>query len=307
MSANSHGEEGESLGLVTGLCAFMLWGLVPLYWKTLQKVPAAEILAHRLLWSFAFSLLLIAWQGRWSEVTQALLSRKQVAFAAASGAAIGLNWFIFIWAVNSGQVVQTSLGYFITPLLNVLLGALLFRERLRPMQWVAIALAGVGVLYLTLGYGSLSWIAMSLCISFTIYGLLRKASGVESLPGLFLESAAILPVGAIYFVHLVQVGRSSFTPDVPAVALLLAGGGIVTAIPLLCFAHAARNLKLSTLGLLQYLSPTITFILGVALYREPFTRQHLITFACIWAGLAIYTIEARWHATAAPPPERPPE
>lgn len=291
----SSNRDHSSRGLITGVLAFVSWGLVPLYWKMLQTVPAIEILTHRLLWSFVFSALLVSAQRRWGEIAREIRSRRQIFSSVASGALICLNWFIFIWAVNSGHVVQTSLGYFMMPLLNVFLGALMFGERLRPIQWSAIALAGAGVLYLTLGYGAFPWISVSLCVSFGFYGLLRKLSRADSLSGLLLESAAMVPFALGYVVYLANVGQSHFTLPISRTPLLLMGGGVITALPLLWFAHAARNLKLSTLGLLQYLGPSMTFLLGVFLYKEPFTRQHLITFGCIWAGLVLYTVETQLH------------
>lgn len=281
----------SSLGLLTALLAFCSWGLVPIYWKLLHSVSSMEILAHRLLWSFVFSALLLAIFRRWSEVRRLLRSRRQIGMAILSGAFICLNWYIFIWAVNSGYIVQTSLGYFMTPLVNILLGWLLFGERLRPVQWAAIGLAALGVLNLTFGYGAFPWIALSLCGSFAVYGLLRKTSRADSLPGLFLESAAILPFAVGYLLFLANSGASAFEFTLTPVPLLLIGGGVITALPLLWFAHAARNLKFSTLGLLQYLGPSISFLVGVFIYREPFTLQHLVTFGCIWAALAIYTAE----------------
>jgi len=284
-----------SLGLLTGSLAFISWGLVPLYWKLLQQVPALEILAHRLLWSFVFSIVLLCGYRRWSEINDLLHSPKQILLSILSGIVICGNWFIFIWAVNSGHVLHTSLAYFMTPLVNVLLGAWLFRERLRPLQWAAITLAGIGVSILSLAFGSLPWIALSLCASFALYGVIRKISRAASLPGLFLESAAMIPIFLFYVVHLSRSGASSFTLNDPTTVALLIGSGVVTALPLLWFAHAARNLRLSTLGLLQYLGPTLTFLLGTLVYREPFTRAHLITFGCIWIGLAIYTTESWWQ------------
>jgi chloramphenicol-sensitive protein RarD len=284
-----------SLGLLTGSLAFVSWGLVPLYWKLLQKVPAMEILAHRLVWSFAFSALLLCGQRRWDEIARVLRAPRQVLLLVLSGTTICGNWFIFIWAVNSGHILQTSLGYFMMPLVNVLLGAFVFGERLRLLQWMAVALAAVGVGALAFGHGSFPWVAVVLCASFALYGMLRKTSRAEALPGLFLESAAIAPFTFYYLLRLSHTGAGAFSAGAPATALLLAGGGIVTALPLIWFAHAARNLRLSTLGLLQYLAPTLTFLLGTLLYHEPFTRAHLFTFGCIWTGLALYTFEGRWH------------
>lgn len=289
-------EENPSRGLLTALLAFIAWGLVPIYWKLLISVSPMEILAHRLLWSFVFSGVLLVVLRRWKEIWHTLRSGKQTLMSVLSGAVICLNWYIFIWAVNSGYIIQTSLGYFMTPLVNILLGALFFGERLRPIQWIAIALAAVGVLNLTFGYGAFPWIALSLCGSFAVYAVLRKVSRADSLPGLFLESAAVVPFALGYLIYVSFAGKGSFDLPLSPTSWLLIGGGIVTALPLLWFAHAARNLKLSTLGLLQYLAPSVSFLVGVLLYREPFTRQHLVTFGCIWTGLALYTVEGQLRA-----------
>ncbi len=286
---------------MAGIAAFVTWGLVPVYWKLLRFVPAMEILAHRFVWTCLFMVLLLSWQRRWPDVLAILRSRRTALFCAASGFAIAINWFFFIWAVNAGHVLETSLGYFMTPLVNVLFGAVFLRERLSRAQIVSVLLATGAVCYLTFGFGRLPWVALILCFSFGSYGLLRKISGAAPIPGLFLETTVILPLafGALFYLR--ATGASHFGLVVPGLSLLLISTGIVTGVPLLWFAHAARGLRLTTLGFLQYLAPSCTFFLGVFAFHEPFRRAQMLTFALIWIALAIFTADAvkRWR-TARP-------
>jgi chloramphenicol-sensitive protein RarD len=242
---------------------------------------------------------LLSWQKRWPEVRDNLRSRRAAFFCLASGIMVGTNWLLFIWAVNIGRVIETSLGYFMTPIVNVLLGALILRERLSPWQLVSLLIATAGVLILTLGYGQFPWIAVSLCLTFGVYGFLRKQSGTAAIPGLFLETTFLLPIAVAYLALLAQRGALIFgATHLPLSAVLLTTG-VVTALPLVWFGHAARHLRLVTVGFLQYLSPTISFLLGLFVYHETFTRQHLITFMLIWIALAMVSTEAvlRWRAT----------
>src|SRR5256885_5509563 len=282
-------------GLIAGIAAFGTWGLIPVYWKLFTNISASEILAHRFVWTTGFLVGLLSWQQRWTEVREATRSRRALLYCIASGLAISVNWFCFIWAVNVGRVIETSLGYFMTPLVNVLFGATFLRERLTRWQLFSVLLALVGVLNLTLGYGKFPWLAITLCVSFGLYGLLRKKSGVRPIPGLFLETTLLTPIAATYLVYLQRVGNSAFSSAGWSMALLLITTGIVTGLPLVWFGHAARHLRLTTLGFLQYLSPSCSFFLGVFLYHEPFTRAHLITFTFIWIALAIFTAEAIWR------------
>ena len=288
----------ERSALIAGFAAFATWGLIPVYWKLLKTVPAIEIIAHRFIWTTLFLIVLLTWQRRWPEVRQAARSRSTLLYCIASGLAVSINWLVFIWAVNINRVVETSLGYFMTPLVNVLLGAVFLRERLTRWQSVSVLLALVGVLNLTLGYGKFPWIAIILCLSFGVYGLLRKKSGTRPIPGLFLETTLLTPIALLYLVSL-QSGRGLIFGQVHwSFALLLVSTGIVTGLPLVWFGHAARHLRMTTIGFLQYLSPSGSFLLGVFLYHEPFTHNHLITFGLIWAALAIFTTETvhRWHS-----------
>jgi chloramphenicol-sensitive protein RarD len=295
---NSQLAHEERSGLIAGFAAFATWGLIPIYWKLLKTVPAIEIIAHRFVWTTLFLIVLLTWQRRWPEVRAMARSRRTVLYCIASGLAVSINWLVFIWAVNVDRVVETSLGYFMTPLVNVLFGAIFLRERLTRWQLVSVLLALAGVLNLTLGYGKFPWIAIVLCVSFGLYGLLRKKSGTRAIPGLFLETTLLTPLALIYLLQLQHAGKLTFGPAHWSLTLILVTTGIVTGLPLVWFGHAARHLRMTTLGFLQYLSPSGSFLLGVFLYREPFTHNHLITFSLIWVALAIFTAEAvhRWHS-----------
>ncbi len=285
--------------LIAGIAAFMAWGLVPVYWKLLRSVPADEILAHRFFWTCIFMVLLLSWQRRWPEVRGNIRNHRTALFCVASGVAIAINWFVFIWAVNAGHLLETSLGYFMTPLVNVLFGAVFLRERLTRAQFVSVLLATAAVCYLAFGVGRLPSIALILCCSFGFYGLFRKVSGAASMPGLFLETTVIVPFALGYLIFLQQTGTLHFSISDPKLSLLLVSSGIVTGVPLLWFAHAARHLRLTTLGFLQYLAPSCTFFLGVFVYHEPFRRAQLMTFGLIWIALAIFTADAlaRWRSS----------
>jgi len=289
----------DNSGLVAGIAAFVTWGLVPVYWKLLRFIPAAEILAHRFIWTCVFMVLLLSWQGRWPEVLANLRSRRTALFCAGSGIAIAINWFVFIWAVNAGHVLETSLGYFMTPLVNVLFGALFLRERLSRPQLLSVLLAAGAVLYLTLGVGRLPWVALTLCFSFGFYGLLRKVSGAAPIPGLFLETTMIVPLAIVWLFYFAEEAGQHFAGGGPGWSLLLMSTGVVTGVPLLWFAHAARHLRLTTLGFLQYLAPSCSFFLGIFVFHEPFRPAQLVTFALIWIALAIFTADAvaRWRIT----------
>jgi chloramphenicol-sensitive protein RarD len=278
-------------GVLAGILAYTLWGLLPGYWKAIQEVPPLEILCHRTIWSLIFVLLVLAVRKQWAWVKQVRTSPKTLLMSLGSACLLSLNWFTYIWAVNSGHVVDSSLGYFIAPLVNVLLGVLFLRERLRVWQTVAIGLAAVGVLSLTVGYGAFPWIALSLALSFGFYGLLRKVSPLGSLEGLSLETAALSIPAVAYLVFREATGSASFGHAGTATTLLLAGTGVVTALPLLLFAYAARQVTLATVGIMQYISPTFQFLLGVLAYGEPLTPTRLLGFAPIWLALVIYSVE----------------
>lgn len=296
-SAKSH----ETLALIAGIAAFMTWGLIPVYWKLLKGVSPPEILAHRFVWTSLFLIGLLSWQRRWPEVKTVVSSRRATLYCLAAGVSVAINWFFFIFAVVIGRVIETSLGYFMTPLVNVLFGAIFLRERLTRWQIISVLLAAAGVLYLTFGYGRFPWIAVTLCTTFGLYGLLRKKSGTAAIPGLFLETVMLVPAALGYLVWLKANGALLFAGGGWYMSILLITTGIVTAVPLFWFGYAARYLRLTTIGFLQYLAPTGSFFLGVFLYHEPFTHGHFITFGLIWIALAIFTFEAvtRWRSTRA--------
>jgi chloramphenicol-sensitive protein RarD len=272
--------------------------MIPGYWKLLKVVPAAEILAHRYVWTTVFLTALLTWQGRWNEVRANARSPRAVLYCLASGCTISINWFLFIWAVNMGRVIETSLGYFMTPLVNVLFGAIFLRERLTRWQMVAVLLAALGVANLTFGYGRFPWVALTLCVSFGVYGLLRKQSGTAAIPGLFFETVLLVPVALFYLLSLHLHGTLLFGNSGWLLTLLLVSTGVVTAVPLAWFGYAARHLRLTTVGFLQYLAPSGSFCLGVFAYHETFTRGHLITFSLIWIALVVFTLDtlARWRS-----------
>ena len=298
MSSASHTSKQERSALLAGFAAFGAWGIIPIYWKWMAAVPAAQILAHRVVWTALFLILVLSWKQRWNEVTGALASRRTALYCLASGASISINWLVFIWAVNANHVLETSLGYFMTPFINVLFGAVFLREKLSRFQFASVLLASVGVLNLTLGYGRFPWVAVVLAVSFGLYGLLRKLSGTAATPGLFIETVLLVPI-AIGYLLLQQVNGTFFfgAPHWTA-SILLFTTGVVTGLPLVWFGHAARHLRMTTIAFLQYLAPSCTFFLSIFLYGEPFTRAHLITFALIWVALVIVTAETlqRWRA-----------
>jgi chloramphenicol-sensitive protein RarD len=260
-----------------------------------------EVLAHRYLWTTLFLTGLLSWQRRWREVRANAQSRRAVLYCLASGSTISINWFLFIWAVNMGRVIETSLGYFMTPLVNVLFGAIFLREKLTRWQVVAVLLATLAVLNLTFAYDRFPWIALTLCFSFGLYGLLRKQSGTAAIPGLFFETVLLVPIALTYLIFLGEHGQLAFGRTDWWLTILLISTGVVTAVPLVWFGYAARHLRLTTVGFLQYLAPTGSLCLGVFAYHEPFTRAHLITFSLIWIALAIFTFDAltRWRSRRA--------
>lgn len=257
----------------------------------LESVPAVQTVCHRIIWSCAALLLLVAASGRGPALRTALRSWRVVGIYAAAAVAIALNWFVYIWAVDAGFVVQTALGYFIYPLLSVLFGVVLLRERLRPMQWAAIGLAAGGVLYLTFHYRTLPWIALALAASFGTYGLLKKTAPLDALEGLAIETGTLCLPAAAYLLAADHAGHGAFGHAGPFLTLVMIGAGPVTTVPLLLFAAAARRIPLSLTGMLQYINPTIQFLLGVFVYKEPFTRSQFAGFACVWAALVLFAAE----------------
>jgi chloramphenicol-sensitive protein RarD len=286
------------LGVLSGLAAYSMWGLFPLYFPLLEPAGGVEIVAHRIVWSVVFIALLLTAVRRWGLVRDAVADRRTVLVLAGASVLIAANWLIFVYGVNSGHVVETSLGYFINPLVSVLLGVVVFGERLRRLQWVAVAIAAVAVGVLTVDYGRPPWIALGLAASFGLYGLMKKVVRVEAAPGLFLETAVMtLPAVALLgFLH--ADGTGTFAGAGGGHALLLVSSGIATAVPLLLFAAAARRIPLSTIGLLQYVTPLMQLSVGVFVYDEPMPPARLAGFAIVWVALAVFTADTLRHARA---------
>lgn len=282
-------------GALSAFAASTLWGLFPVYFKQVAAVPATEVLCHRIVWSTLAAALLLTLLGRWSSVVWAFGRRRLMATLGLSALVIGVNWGVFIWAVVSGRVVEASLGYFINPLVSVVLGVVVLGERLRRLQWLAVLVAAVGVGYPAIAQGTLPWVAMILAVSFGVYGLIRKVADVEALAGLFLETLVLIPPAFAWLVYLAGSGEGAFGATGPAMDGLLAFSGVATLLPLLLFVAGARRIRLSTLGLLQYLVPTMHFALAVFVYGEPFGSERVVTFVCIWVALAIYTFDLVGH------------
>ena len=279
------------IGIGYALLAFSAWGFIPIYWKLLNTVPSMEILTHRMVWSVFFLLGLLAVQKRLGEFRELFHSPKYIFMLLGTATLLGGNWFVYIYGVNTNQVIETSLGYFISPLLVILLGAVFLRERLNIWQVVAVGFAALGVLNFIWNFGSLPWIALSLAFTFSFYGLLRKMIPVKPLVGLLMETALLAPLAAILIAFWEVDGTGHFGTTWMT-DFLLFGGGVVTSLPLLWFINAGKRLRYSTIGFIQYLTPSIQLLIGVYLYHEPFTPTHSITFGLIWAGLVIFSINS---------------
>jgi chloramphenicol-sensitive protein RarD len=278
-------------GTLAAIGAYALWAIFPVYWKAVQMVPAFEILCHRMAWSFVFVVLLLAWKKHWGWLQKVRKRPAILCLFLGTSSMLALNWFIYIWAVNAGHLVDTSLGYFINPLLSVLLGVFFLRERLRLWQWMAVAIAACGVSYLALNYGAFPWIALTLATTFGFYGLLRKTASLDAIEGLALETAFMFLPALTYLLYLEWIDTASFGHASAMTNTLLALSGIATALPLILFAYAAKRITLATVGILQYIAPTGQFLLGVLVYGESFTQARLIGFSVIWLALFIYSLE----------------
>ncbi len=280
-------------GVAAALGAFALWGLLPLYWKLLHMVSPFEILGHRILWSLLFIALLMQWTKRWGELRLALASRRVRITMCITSILVGGNWLLYIWAVNSGQILETSLGYYIAPLLSIFLGCVVLGERLSRAQQGALLLALCGVGVQLVSMGRLPWVALALAGSFSLYGLLRKTVPVESVPGIFCETAVLAPCTILYFISIGK-GEGGFTGYGFEISLFLIGSGICTSVPLILFAFAARNINLSTLGVLQYCGPTIAFFIGVFVFDESLSYSRIVSFCFIWFAIVVYSVEQLW-------------
>ena len=277
-------------GTLYAVAAYTLWGLFPVYFKLLHQVPAPQILCHRILWSFFFLMAVVLVRGQWSSF-RAVLKPAVMPVYIAAAVVVSANWLTYVWAVNAGFVVQTSLGYFINPLLSVLAAVIVLRERLRPWQWVPVGLATLGILYLTYSHGSPPWIALFLALTWAVYGLLKKIAPLGSLHGLTLETGLLTLPALIYLTAAGLGGKGAFLQGNHVSDMLLVGTGLVTATPLFLFAMAVRRIRLIIAGILQYISPTLQFLLGVLVFREPFTTAQLIGFSIVWLALIIFGVE----------------
>jgi len=277
-------------GILYGIGAYFIWGFFPIYWKFLHHVPAIQLIGHRIIWSFLFLIVIILFTKQWAGFRRTI-NAKVIRIYAIAAVLIGINWLIYVWAVNASFIVETSLGYFINPLLSVLLGVIFFKERLRTAQWVPVILAALGVAYLTYVYGRPPYIALSLAFSFGLYGLVKKISPLGSLYGLTIETGILFipALGYLLFVESAHIAAFSHT-GLPS-DLLMVGAGLVTTIPLLMFASAVRSIPLWVVGLLQYITPTLQFLIGIFIYKEPFSHNQLIGFGIVWAALIVFLTE----------------
>ena len=269
--------------------AYVLWGIFPIYWKLLAGVNSMEVISHRILWSLVTLVVCVSLVGQWQEIREAARDKRRLALTVLAAALISTNWLVFIWAVGHNAVVQSSLGYFINPLLNVLLGVMIFGERLHGLQWSAVAVAAVGLCIMSISTGEISWIAITLATTFAAYAAVKKKTSLPAIGGLGLETAVLLPAAAIYLVW-----AESVSPDSKSMNtyLLLALGGPITTLPLALFAAAAKSVPLVVMGMLQYIAPSLQFLLGIWLFREPINLWQFIGFACVWGALALLTANA---------------
>jgi chloramphenicol-sensitive protein RarD len=291
-SRDAQGVDKATSGTVTTVSAFFLWGLFPIYWKFLKHVPSTQILAHRVIWSLALLALLLFIQGRLKDTKIFFPIYPNGLIFIATAFILGSNWLIYIWAVNSGQIVESSLGYFINPLVNVFLGMAILRERIYRWQKLSLALAFMGVLILIFQYGRVPWIALTLAFTFGTYGLLRKTSKAGSMVGLFFDTAILSPIVLVYLIILASHESGAFFSIDLRTDVLLIGSGIVTAVPLLLFAHGARRIPYSAVGFFQYIAPTGQLLIGVFLYGEAFSSTHAICFGLVWMAIAMYSVSA---------------
>jgi chloramphenicol-sensitive protein RarD len=278
-------------GMRYAIGAYISWGVLPIYWKWLHHVPALQLICHRILWSFLALVVLIVLTRQWKKFRQAVSTPRVLRVYSAAALLIGINWLTYVWAVNAGHIVETSLGYFINPLLSVLMGVIFLHEHLRPRQWIPLGLAAAGVLYLTFAYGSLPWIALTLAFSFGVYGLVKKIAPLGSLYGLTLETGILFIPAICYLLYSDTIGYGAFLHTGTSSDFLMIGAGIVTTIPLLMFASATQRISLSLVGILQYIAPTLQFLVGVLIYKEPFTHIQFIGYGIVWVALILFAAE----------------
>ncbi|WP_341664521.1 EamA family transporter RarD [Vibrio sp.] len=292
-------EQESRQGILLAIAAYTMWGIAPIYFKAISQVPALEILSHRVIWSFILLAVLLHIGRRWRSARDICRSKSKMLLLITTALLVGVNWLIYIWAVNSNHMLDASLGYYINPLLNVMLGLVFLGERLRKMQWFAVALATCGVAIQVIIFGSIPIVAIALALTFGFYGLLRKKVKIDAQTGLFIETLVMLPAAAIYLLWIADSATSDPSLNTATLNMLLICAGIVTTLPLLCFTGAATRLKLSTLGFFQYIGPSLMFLLAVLVYGESFTIDKAITFAFIWSALVIFSydgLKAKKHS-----------
>lgn len=284
----------QSLGIASAAGAYVLWGILPVYWKLVHDVPSEQVLAHRIVWSFVFMVfVLLATRklgGFWGELCEIFSQPKKLIGITMASALISLNWFTYIWAVNNEHMIEASLGYYINPLVSVLLGIVVLKEKLSFWQIISFLLATLGVLNITLHFGAFPWIAITLAVSFGLYGLLKKTVNLGAMSGLTIETLMISPFALLFISYTQQNGHGAFSLSSPLTTGLLIGSGVITAIPLILFASGAKRIPLSMMGFLQYIAPTLTLIFGVFLYQEHFTKLHLTSFVFIWTALIVFSL-----------------
>jgi chloramphenicol-sensitive protein RarD len=278
-------------GILYAFGAHFIWGLVPIFWKLLKHIPATQLIGHRIVWSFVLLAVILLAMRKWPELRRAVSNPRVILIYFAAAVLCGFNWFIYVWAVTAGYIVECSLGYFINPLLSVLLGVIFLRERLRLLQWIAIALAAAGVIYLALIYGRLPWIALGLAFTFGFYGLVKKTAPLNSLNGLTLETGILFVPGLLFLVYQDSIGQGAFSHSGVGSDLLMIGAGLITTIPLLMFASAAQRIPLTLIGIMHYITPTLQLLLGVLIYKEAFSVAQALGFGVVWIGLIIFCIE----------------
>lgn len=279
-------------GVINAICAYSLWGVAPIYFKLLSDIPSADILVHRIIWSFLLLVVIVISMGQWRKVQQIFATPKKLFWLLATSLLLGINWLVFIWAINSDHILEASLGYYINPLFSVALGMVFLGERLTKWQIVAVALAFSGVLIQLISLGTVPYIALSLAASFGFYGLMRKKMPVDTVPGLLIESAWLLPIGIFYWLIFMDSQSSNLMTNTTALNLTLFAAGAVTTAPLLFFTNAAKKLSLTVLGFFQYIGPSIMFIVAVTLYQETLVFEKLLTFVFIWSALLVFSIDS---------------
>lgn len=278
-------------GALFAILAYTMWGFAPAYFKAISEVPPVEVIAHRVIWSFVFLIALVLVLNRREQLVTLLKDRKAMLTLTATSLLIGCNWLVFIWAVSADRMLDASLGYYINPIINIMLAMMFLGERLRKMQWVAVGLVVIGVLIQLVSFGSLPWVALVLSVSFGLYGLLRKKLPVDSITGLLVETLILLPLASLYLFVLTDSPTADFSQNSLNLNLLLLSAGVVTTLPLLCFASAAKHLRLSTLGFFQYIGPSLMFILAVTVYGEAFSMDKVVTFGFIWVAVMVFSMD----------------